>query len=123
MSALSYDERADALRRDIERMPLDEFESTFGELIDMAIDFSKNTTDDYETHINVRIKYDDGIVNISDPWQVNPAKFQTPECNTPPNDAWEPGTYNRSISVPTRTEMDSTMDVKERMIDALSTEP
>ncbi len=120
-SSLSYDERAAALGEVLDRMPDDEFESTFGELIEMAITLSRNTTDEYDSRVNVRIKYEDGeVAAVSDPWRVNPAKFRTADYNTPAGDAWTPGAYNRSVSVSTRIPIDSSAEVRERMIGDLS---
>lgn len=120
-TALSYDERAAALSEDLDRMSDEEFESTFGELIEMAITLSRNTTDEYDSRVNARIRYEDGeVAAVSEPWRVNPTKFRTRDYNTPAGDAWKPGTYNRSVSVPTRIEIDSAAEVRERMIDDLS---
>lgn len=120
-TALNYDERAAALGEVLDRMSDDEFESTFGDLIEMAIALSRDTTDEYDSRVNARIRYEDGeVVAVSDPWRVNPTKFRTPEWNTPANDAWKPGTYNRSVSVSTRIEIDSPAEVRRRMIDDLS---
>jgi hypothetical protein len=120
-SSLSYDERAAALGEVLDSMSDDEFESTFGELIEMSIDLSRHTTDEYDSRVNARIRYEDGeVVAVSEPWRVNPAKFRTADCNTPAGDAWTPGTYNRSVSVPTRTVIDSSAEVRERMIADLS---
>lgn len=122
MQPLSYEDRGIAIYDHLASLSLEAFEARFGSAIRMAIDHAENTTARYESRVNLRVRFDDDagrITRTSDPWRVDPAKFQPNEPNAMAADAIDPGKYNYTLTIPTRSELATTADVKTALLSTL----